>query len=303
MKRSEVVDLEQQHHLIDAERQREEGDAERQRKEVYTKRQRDLIRARVKEYYELHHYAARRMTWAGFCDEVFDNTQVHVRSDVLRQWVVGFVAKNRKQPLRPRPEELEAIAKLLMAPDIGMLLPEELVGPEPPHRFLRSFLELLRVDPNRPVPPPPQTLSSGVYEACHQVEDPDQIEEIWIKTSLTLEVDRNSRYVHATETWEIHFHGTGEPPLPGGGRPSEGWGVVTPEGSLFLVMKTQPNAHNFYYLPVEENSRYLALLRHEPPIRRRDAPQNRTFEELNDAMKGRTRLLNFKRVAKSDVGE
>jgi hypothetical protein len=272
------------------------------RQVVYEDRQRELIRARLKEYYDLHHFGARRMSWGGLCDEIFDDTQVPVRAEVLRQWVVGFVAKDRNQPLRPRPEEMEAIAKFLMDPKIGMMLPEELVDPEPPHHFLHSLLELLRIDPNKPIAPPPQTLSSGVYEAWHQVEDADQTEESWIKTNLTLELDRNSRYVRATETWEIHFRGADEPPTLGGSRPSEGWGIVTPEGSLFLVMRTQPNVHNYFYLPIEENSQYLALLRHEPPINRDYVPKTRTFEELKNAMKGRTLLLNFKRVTKLDVG-
>ncbi len=204
---------------------------------VYTDRQRELIRARVKEYYDLRHFGARKMSWGGFCDEVFDNRQVQVRAEVLRQWVTGFVAKDRNQPLRPRPEELEAIAEFLMRPEIGMLLPEELEEVEPPYRFLHSFLEFLRIDAERPILPPfpPQALD-GVYEAWHQVEDPDEIEEKWIKTSLTLELDHLGRTVRATETWEIHFRGTGEAAVLGGSRPSKGWGIVTPEGNLFLVM-------------------------------------------------------------------
>jgi hypothetical protein len=269
---------------------------------VYNDRQRELIRARVKEYYDLHHFGARKMSWGGFCDEILDDTRKHVRFEPLRQWVTGFVAKNRDQPLRPRPEEMEAIVEFLMLPSVGMLLPEELVDSEPPYRFLQSFLEFVNIDADKPVllPPPPEALN-GVYEAWHQVEDPDQIEEKWIRTTLTLERIPNSQNVRATETWEIHFRGTGEAAMFGGSRPSKGWGIVTPEGSLFLVMKTQPNAHNYYYLPVAAGSRFLALLRHDPPQNRQYT--HKTFEEVSEDMKGRTLLLNFKRVAKLDVGE
>ena len=80
---------------------------------------------------------------------------------------------------------MEAIVEFLMLPDIDMLSPEELEDPELPYRFLRSFLEYLRIDPEHTQFPPPPPALSGVYEAWHQVEDPDEIEEKWIKTSLT----------------------------------------------------------------------------------------------------------------------
>ena len=68
---------------------------------VYNDRQRELIRARVKQYYDLHKFGARKMSWGGFCDEVFDNTQLQVRPEVLRQWVMGFVAKDREATSSP----------------------------------------------------------------------------------------------------------------------------------------------------------------------------------------------------------
>src|SRR5689334_16455194 len=125
---------------------------------VYTDRQRELIRAKVKEYYDLHHFGARTISWAGLCDAILNDTRKHVRYEPLRQWVTGFVAKDRNQPLRPRPEEMEAIVEFLMLPDIDMLSPEELEGLEIPHRLLRSLLQYLRIDPNTPLPPPPPGL-------------------------------------------------------------------------------------------------------------------------------------------------
>ena len=265
---------------------------------AYTERQLELIRARVKEYYDLHHYGPRKMSWEGFCDDILDNGQEPVRSEPLRQWVTGFVAKDRTQSLHPTAEEWDSVVSFLMHPDIDMLLPEELKDPEIPHRFLRSFLEYLRIDPNSPLRPPPRTLSSGVYEAWHQVEDPDQIEEKWIKTNLSLELDHNSRNVRATEMWEIHFRGGDQTGVLSGSRPSEGWGIVTPEGSLFMVMKTKPYVRNYYYLPVLSNPLNLVLLRHQPSHYGGDTPHS--FKELDIHIKSRTLLLSFKKVANSN---
>ena len=268
----------------------------RQQDVVRTERQRELIRNRLNEYRDFQSVGLpRKVSWRKVCDPIFHQTLVRVRSEVVRQWVKQFIQDGRSTPLSPNAEELEAIISFLIK--IGMLLPEELENPKPPYLLLHSFLELLRIDPDKPIPPPPRELN-GVYEAWHHVEDPEQIEDKWIKTNLTLEVDRKTRYVRATETWEIHDREAGEPPALGGSRPSEGWGIVTPEGSLFLVMKTQPYRQNYYYLPVEQNSRYLPLLRHQPPISRDYTPKTRTFEQLNDTMRGRTLLLEFNKVAK-----
>ncbi len=266
---------------------------------VYTDRQRELIRAKVKEYYDLHHFGARTISWAGLCDAILNDTRKHVRYEPLRQWVTGFVAKDRNQPLRPRPEEMEAIVEFLMLPDIDMLSPEELEDLEIPHRLLRSLLQYLRIDPNTPLPPPPPDLQ-GLYEAWHRVENPDEAEEQWIKISLRLEIDHPSRVVCARETWEIHFRGDDEVLMPSGERPSEGWGIVTPEGNLCLFMKTKPWKRSYYYLPVGVNSRYLALLRHQPP---EDRGLPETFEQLTEQMKKRTLLLNFNKVGKKGKTE
>jgi hypothetical protein len=234
------------------------------------------------------------MTWLGLCDAIFDHSQgrVWVPVEDLRQWATNFIEKGRKTPRHPNNEGFKAIAAYLTDPEIAILLPEELEDPEPPYRFLHSFLEFLRIDVNNPIlEPPPRQALNGIYEAWHQVENADQAEENWVKTSLTLQLDDKSQNVRATETWEIHFRGEGETAIPSGCRPSNGWGIVTPEGSIFLVMKTQPHVHNYYYLPVEWNSRYLALLRYEPPQNRRFT--RATFEEISDQMTGRTLLLKF----------
>jgi hypothetical protein len=266
---------------------------------VYTDRQRELIRARVKEYYDLHHFGARKISWAGLCDEIFDDTRKHVRSEPLRQWVTGFVAKDRNQPLRRRPEEMEPIIEFLMLPDIAMLSPEELEDPEPPYRFLRSFQEFLRINSSRHIPESPSWLG-GLYEAWHQVDDAEQLEEIWVKTTLRLDVDWRNRHVHATETWEMHVRSPGETSVLSGGLLNEGWGVVTPEGNLFLFMKTKPYDHNYYYLSLAARRPQLAMLRHEFPAD--SDPAAKTFEELIKATRQHTLILCFDKV-NEDQGE
>lgn len=173
---------------------------------VYTDRQRELIRVELKAFYELHHVGPRRASWGGICDEIFTCTYAHVRSEVLRQWVTGFVQKGRKQPLGPNAEELEAIASFLMHPDTGMLSDEELEDPETPYRFLRSFHEFLHCNPNIGISGPSEALN-GVYEAWYKAEEIVDDEEQWSRRILTLEVDQKSRGLHATERSEIHFRG------------------------------------------------------------------------------------------------
>jgi hypothetical protein len=75
-----------------------------------------------------------------------------------------------------------------MHPDINMLLPQELEDPETPYRFLRSFLEFLRINHNASVSEPPRALG-GLYEARYRVDETDKIEEKWIKINLALEID------------------------------------------------------------------------------------------------------------------
>ena len=84
-----------------------------------------------------------------------------------------------------------------------------------------------------------------------------------------------------------------------GSRPAEGWGIITPEGSLFLVMKTLPLVHNYYYLPVLNNSPCLALVRHEPSKNRGNT--SKILEDLVTQMKGRTILLHFNKVSQSNA--
>src|SRR4051812_7282076 len=136
---------------------------------VYTDRQREFIRARMEEYYDVQSVGPRKASWGGICDEIFDYTGVHVRKEVVRKWVRRFVEKGRTKPPEPNAEELKAIVSALMHPDINMLLPEELEDPEPPYRFLRSFLEFLRIDPSGRIWTPSEKLN-GVYEAWQKID-------------------------------------------------------------------------------------------------------------------------------------
>lgn len=268
---------------------------------VYTDQQRELIRARVKEYYEFQHNGPVKATWGGICDQIFDETHVYVRPEIVRQWVKQFVQKRRKRPLSPNAEELEAIVSFLMHPDINMLLPQELEDPETPYRFLRSFLEFLRINSNASVSEPPRALG-GLYEARYRVDETDKIEEKWIKINLALEIDSQNHIIRATETWETQFRGADENSTFGDSRRNEGWWIVTPEGNLFLLMKTEPYHHNYYYLTIATNPAIgspvvnnLALLRHEIPANCDLAAKS--FDELKRETKQRTIILTFNKVA------
>jgi hypothetical protein len=261
----------------------------------------------VDEYFAVH-LQTQGLTWKGLCDDIFDRTRVHVRYETLRQWVKQFVQKGRKQPVHPNAEELDAIVSFLMDPDIDMLSPQELEDPEPPYRFLSSFREFLGIKPVSRLLA--QTID-GVYEAWHQVEQMEENEEKWVRTILILKVDYPTSIVSATETWEIHFRGPDKTSVVSGDRPGEGWGAATPEGNLFLFMKTQPYLHNYCYLTIAINPKLstdfvlnqLALLRHEGPAE--GNPASETFEELAKKTRGRTLILNFNKVPKlnTDKGE
>ena len=196
----------------------------------------------MEEYYDVQSVGPRKASWGGICDEIFDYTGVHVRNEVVRKWVRQFVEKGRNKPPEPNAEELEAIVLSLMHPDIDMLLPEELEDPEPPYRFLHSFLEFLRINPSSRIWTPSEKLN-GVYEAWQKIDEIDQDEEKWIKTILTLEVDREHCILRAMEGSGIHFRGADGVTVFSGGRNSEGWGIETPEGNLFLFMKENLFAH------------------------------------------------------------
>lgn len=268
----------------------------RQPQVVRTERQHELIRNRLKEYRDLHLVGPRKLSWRGIGDEIFQRTEVRVRSEVVRKWVKKFIEQNRQTPVRINVEEVEAIISFLIK--IGMLLPEELVDPKPPYLLLHSFQQLLRIN-SKHIPESPYWLD-GLYEAWHRVDNTDQMEEIWIKTILRLEVDCSNRHVHAMETCETHIREPGETSVLSGGLPNEGWGIVTPEGNLFLFMKTQPYSHNYYYLTLAARWTQLAMLRHEFPA---DAdPTAETFEELIKATRQHTLILHFNRV-NEDRGE
>jgi hypothetical protein len=269
----------------------------------YTTRQKQRIRESVDEYQERQRFGPRRGTWAGLCDEIFDETGEKVRDEVLRQWVKRFIQKGRKEPLTPNDGELDAIVKFLMLPKIDVLSPDELKDPEPP-RFLYSFVEFLHGE--RPIDISHAALN-GAYEAWHLEETGDD-EEKWIKTNIVLEVDHKQSFIRATENLEIHFRGGPETDVIGGGRPSEGWGVLAPDGNIFLFMRTRPFPGNYYYLTMGVNPQLsakskvyqLALLRHERPAK--CDLTTKSLEELIKETEGRTAVLHFNRVTALSTG-
>lgn len=291
---------------------------ERQHEVVYTDQQREILKARVADYYDYHHRGPRNLSWGGLCDDISDLLHVRVRVEPLRQWVTGFVQKDKKKPLSPNAKELEAIASFLMHPDINMLLPEELEDPEPPYRLLQSFREFLRINPSSDISGEIlvrdafslyslgalNAVYEGVYESWSEIEKINEDEERQIKEILTLEVDHKSRGLRATERSEIYCREADEVSVFPGGAESEGWGIETPEGNLFLFMKNKSTGrHWHYYLTIATEPKinpikpvvitHLVLLRHGSPANY--DPTSKTLEHLIGE-RG-TLLVNFKKVA------
>jgi hypothetical protein len=205
---------------------------------VRTEGQREIVRNRLNEYRNLRGVGTRKPSWRRIGDEIYDRTEVHVRSEVVRKWVEQFKEQNRKTPVRTNAEELEAIISYLIK--VRMLLPEELKNPEAPNLFLHSLLKHLQHNRTSVSP----AALDGVYEAWHQVEATDQNEEIWIRAKLELKIDPDTRFVRAIETLETHVREADETEVLSDGRTNEGWGVITPEGNILLFMKT-PDRHNY----------------------------------------------------------
>jgi len=244
MKRPEVVYTERQTEVVHTGRQREV---------VHTRRQRELIRTRVDAYYAQHH-EARGLTWAGLCDEIFDRTKVHVRDEVLRQWVEGFIAKNRNTPRHPNEAELKAIASFVMHPDIDMLSEAELNKPEIPYRFAKFLLDFLAYPGHAQLYPPKKF--GGRYLALVKANDGS----IRRRVELTLDVHAGDHVIRVSESSEARLSvmdadiHTAEmspeyPELDATYR-ANGWGVITPEGNLFLFMKDERFGYNHYYMTI-----------------------------------------------------
>lgn len=303
MKRSEVVDAEQQHELVDAERQDEVVHARRQRGVahtrrrrgvVHTRRQRELIRTSVDAYFD-QHQKARGLTWKGLCDEIFDLAKVHVRDEVLRQWVEEFIAKNRKSPLHPNEAELKALASFVMHPDIGMLSEKELNEPEIPYRFAAFLLDSLAY-PGHKQDFPPLALS-GTYVACGRAEDGRMVPKVW----LGLEVREGD---HVIRIWEhdypVDARFDDDEPLHE--RILKPQSVITPEDNIFIFLKNERSGKNHYYFTLasypslwsDTSLRQFALLRHGHPVP--DDCSNKYLDELMDDTEEETVLLHFTKI-------
>jgi hypothetical protein len=264
----------------------------KKREPVFTERQLELLKARANKYYQMHNSGLRGMSWGGFCDEIFERTHVWIGVEDLRQWATNFKAKRRSTPRHPNDEGFQALASFLMLPDIAMLLPEELNDPEPPYRFLQSFHEFLGVDLNSSSSNSRRSERlNGVYEACLQIEKTDEDEERCVMAILTLEVDHKIGGLRATERSEVRFLGPGEIEVIPDPWIIKGWGIVTPEGDLFLFMN---RTSTYYYQTIETPLSPLTLLCHEIPANW--GPTSKTLQELIEGIT----LRKFTKVAELD---
>lgn len=287
-----MVYADRQGEVVDPQQQREAVDGE-QREAVFTAQQREIIKTKVDAYYDVHH-EARGLTWAGLCDEIFDYTQVQVRHEDLRQWVDGFIPKNRKQPRRPNKEELKAIVSFLIHADIHMLSEEELNEPEIPFGFAAFLLDFL-AHPGHKQTFPPLALS-GTYVAFGRAEDGRRRP----KALLGLEVREGD---HVIRVWEETWTDDGDPLKVFRIKSrANGWAVITPEDNLFIFRKDKRSGINHYYFTLasypslwsDTSLRQFGLLRHGHPVP--DDCTNKYLDELMDDTEDETVLLHFNKI-------
>jgi len=88
---------------------------------------------------------------------------------------------------------------------------------------------------------------------------------------------------------------------------ANGWGVITPEGNLFLFMKHELLGYNHYYFTIalhpdiwsEVPPTQLALMRHAYPVPQ--TPDSRSLPDLMKETDGDTVLLHFNKIAETDT--
>jgi len=296
--------------VVYTEREREVVYAERQREVDHTRRQRELIRTRV-DAYQAQHQETRGLTWKGLCDEIFDLTKVHVRDEVLRQWVEEFIAKNRKSSLHPNETELKALTSFLMHPEIEMLSEAELNKPEIPYRFAKFLLDFLAYPGHTQLYPPKEL--GGRYLAVLK----DRDGSIRRRVELTLDVHKRDHVIRVSEaseawSWGIELDGETGESLPVDQKlevtyRANGWGVITPEGNLLLFLKNERFGHNHYYFTIALHpdlwsgtpATQFALLRHAYPVPQ--TPDSRTLPDLMKETDGDTVLLHFEKITETET--
>jgi hypothetical protein len=210
--------------------------------------------------------------------------------------VEQFIEKKRKQPRRPNREELAAIASFLMHPEIGLLSEEELNEPEIPYRFAKFLLDFLAY-PGQAQLYPPKELSGRYLSVLKDTNGSSRR-----RVELILEVRERDHVIRAFEV--IFERETSEFETT---CRANGWGVITPEGNLFLFMKRKQLGYNHYYFTVALHPDFwsgapateLALLRHAYPVPQ--TPDSRTLPDLIKETDGDTVLLQFNKIADTDT--
>jgi hypothetical protein len=269
---------------------------------AYTDRQKELIRVRLKSYYDLQSVGPRKLTWGGICDEIFDLCQVQIRQETLRQFAERFSRRDRAhQPRIPNESNLETIIRFLCHEDINMLSLRELEEPEIPYQLASLLREHLR--PESPIvnDSAPSDLN-GLYRSIDRYsEETERVIE------LRLEINPNHNVIRLLE--RTTFYDNDVKSLKAAHRSithtveSEGWAVMTADENIFVFMKDKKFKRFFYYLTMGMNRRawsstpleVLLLLRHQYPVQRSQLPKS--FEELKEESDGDTSLLEFFKTA------
>ena len=275
---------------------------------AYTDRQIELIRVRLKAYYDLQSLGPRRATWGGLCDEIFDLTNVQMDDEVLRQFAKRVIRKNREQrrragtlPERPRlpsAENLNAIISFLCHEDVGVLSPDELRDPQVPYQAIRLLFDFFEGVIHHQIP----SGLSGVYESWSKIEGTDEFDVIWLRARLTLDVELRNPVVHASDKTEVYTLSPENGWELNGTKEGKGWGILIPGNNILIFIQDRFTKSHYSYLTIAINAAIvtyreivnLALLRHERPI---DCdPGSKTIEQLISETDGGTFLLNFRKL-------
>lgn len=211
-------------------------------------RLRDALRA-YRAYGRTHE--GEYFTWQDVAEAIDEDTGVQVPTERIRQFVEGVPTDSggRQYPV-PNDKRLKAIAQFATDEDNDLLSKDELKEYSPQYHAALRLLEYLDegFDTERIVPP---STVQGRYQRRQQREDGI------VLTELTLQRPLDKGMIQAVETEEFYINQTPQTfdelswydrrEICSARKLYGGWGILTPEDSLYFFMKEQRNNRNHYY--------------------------------------------------------
>lgn len=188
------------------------------------------------------------LTWQGLACEIAGETGQSINPEILRQFVQGVSKKTNPGRQRvPEGNNLEAIVRYLMHPDIDALAAHELNEPDFAYHAPVRLLAYLKQDFDQTILSPPLSLQGSFQATLYN----GTIE-------LDLQVSAESDVIQVTEREKTSpsyedWSGGKRQPLPPYKKTSRGWAILTPEDNLFAFMKEMPYGKNHYYFTVSGN--------------------------------------------------